>query len=80
MEIRTELLDKIRFEPLLFADVLRILNAQTHKKIMQSTLQRRLERHSETVTQNHAIVEYLKSKGYAENQIFTTEPEQSLTN
>jgi len=71
MEIRKELLDKIRFDPVLFADVLRILNGGRNK-IMQCTLQRRLERHSETVSQNYLIVEYLKSKGYPKKEIFTS--------
>jgi len=69
MEIRKDILDRIRHEPVMFADVLRILNIGG-RKVMQSTLQRRLERRSETVTQNHAIVGYLKSKGYTEDQIF----------
>jgi len=70
MEIRKEMLDKIRFEPVLFADVLRVLNEGKYK-IMQSTLQRRLERYSENVSQNYLIVDYLKGLGYNEKEIFT---------
>jgi len=72
MEIRKEILDKIRFDPILFADVLKAVNSG-RKKIMQDTLQRRLQRYSENVRSNHSIIECLKSKGFTEEEIFEFE-------
>ena len=69
MEIRKEMLDKIRMNPVLFADVLKSVNTGK-TRIMQDTLQRRLQRYSENVRNNHAIVECLKSKGFSEEEIF----------
>jgi len=76
MIINKSIIDKVRKEPLVFAEVLKIMNENQSIKVMPDTLMRRLQRYSEVVRSSVAIAEYFKSKGLTEEEIFETETEK----
>lgn len=64
-------LDRIRFNPLEFAEILIRLNSQDPLKCQPITLIRRLERRSKLIADSAVIANYLREKGIPEDQIFS---------
>lgn len=75
MRITNDIIQKIRQEPKVFADILSRMN-EGRLHVHPSTLMRRLERQSEVIVTNSIIVEYFRELGYEDEQIFEKELEK----
>jgi len=73
MTIREELVERIRTEPSLFAEIFKRMNTGKTISTRPESLIRRLERKSEVVRTNVVIADYFREIGYAEDQIFELE-------
>ncbi len=73
MKIQRKILKKIGQDPDMFAEVLILMNRGLKDKIKPNTLLQRLQRRSENIESHVVIVDFLKSKGYTDEQIFEQE-------
>jgi len=77
MTIREELLERIRTEPSLFAEIFKRMNTGKTISTRPESLIRRLERKSEVVRTNVVIADYFREIGLAEDQIFDIEQNET---